>query len=69
MEDKYYELKEVIDDLDMAFNDCNDKYYARLIQDIIDEIQKEVDELEEQLEKENEKQNKQQNSDYWNSQF
>ena len=69
MEEKYYELEDLIDTLKIATKDCNDKYYKKQIEDIIDEIQQELDELEEEMEKEQEQFNKQQNREYWNSQF
>lgn len=69
MEDKYYELKDVIEDLETALSNCESKYYRGLIQEIINEMQKEVDEIEEELEKEEQKFKQNQESEYWQSQF
>jgi len=65
LQERYDELDNIINTIDMLIDEISDKYYKDSLNLIKYEAQSELDEIAEKLEEEQKKEERQQERDYW----
>lgn len=63
-QDKYDELENIVNTIDLLIDEISDKYYIDYLNEIKFEAQNELDEVSEQLEEEQEREDREMNYQY-----
>lgn len=69
MEDRYYDLKEIVDKLSFLVDELQDTDLINTFQGLLDEYEQELEEAEEIMQREADEELKRREKEYWADQF